>query len=142
MSRGQATILCIDDNWKELIERKTLLEQSGYQVREASGWEEGLKLFVAHSMDVVILDYQTPGVNGRVIAAMMKRLKPDIPILLISSFGPLPQKKLRQVNAFLYKSEVPLMLVATVRNLLQGRPKPFFYRWLDLWKGRNQVVTQ
>jgi len=142
MSRRQATILCIDDNWKELIERKSLLEQGGYKVREASAWEEGLKLFVSQSVDAVILDYQTPGVNDRVVAAMMKRLKPQIPILLVSSFGPLPQKKLRQVDAFLYKSEVELMLVATVRDLLQGRPKPFFYRWLDHWKGRNQVVSQ
>ena len=142
MPRLKATILCIDDHWNELIARKILLEQSGYKVFEASGWEEGMKLFLSHSMHAVILDYQLPGMNGDVVAAMMKRLKPHVPILLLSAYGPLPKKKLRSVDAFLHKSETPAMLLSSLNDLLDARLRPFFYRWLDHWKHRNQVVTQ
>ena len=45
MSRRKATILCIDDHWNGLIGRKMLLEQSGYEVLEATGGDDGLKLF-------------------------------------------------------------------------------------------------
>lgn len=48
MSRAKATILCIDDHWNGLIGRKMLLEKSGYQVLEATGGREGLKLFLSH----------------------------------------------------------------------------------------------
>jgi CheY-like chemotaxis protein len=142
MSRTRATILCIDSQWNELVERRRLLEQGGYEVLDSSDWEEGLKLFARFAVHAVVLDYQTPGMNGAVVAAMMKRMKPQIPVLLISAYGPLPTKKLRSIDTFLYKSEIPIMLLPTVRDLLDGRPKPFFYRWLDHWKSRNQVIPQ
>jgi response regulator RpfG family c-di-GMP phosphodiesterase len=76
MSRLKATILCIDDHWNALIGRKMLLENNGYEVLEASGGDEGLKLFLSHRVDAVVLDYQMPGMNGDVVAAKMKRRCP------------------------------------------------------------------
>ena len=87
MSRRKATILCIDDHWNGLIGRKMLLEQSGYKVLEASGGDEGIKLFRSHNVDAVIVDYQMPGMNGDVVAARMKRLNSHVPILLLSEIG-------------------------------------------------------
>jgi CheY-like chemotaxis protein len=144
MSRARATILCIDDHWNGLIARKMLLEQSGYEVLEATDGDEGLKLFVSRSVDAVVLDYQMPGMNGDVVAAKMKRLKSHVPIMLLSAYGPLPQKKLRSVDIFLSKSQPPNTLLSALQELLGSRSKllPFFYRWLDHWKSRNQVVTQ
>lgn len=142
MSRLKATILCIDDHWNGLIGRKELLEQCGYEVIEATCGDDGLKLFLSRKVDAVILDYQMPGMSGDVVAAKMKHLKSNVPILLLSAYGPLPEKKLLAVDTFLSKSEKPSVLLSTVQGLLQGPPKPFFYRWLDHWKSRNQVVTQ
>ncbi|HTS35859.1 MAG TPA: response regulator [Candidatus Solibacter sp.] len=142
MSRLKATILCIDDHWSGLIGRKELLEQCGYEVLEATCGDDGLKLFLSREIDAVILDYQMPGMNGDVVAAKMKHLKADVPILLLSAYGPLPTRKLRSIDTFLSKSEKPSVLLSTVHDLLQSPHKSFFYRWLDLWKNRNQVVTQ
>src|ERR1700688_2883822 len=128
MSRAKATILCIDDHWNGLIGRKLLLEESGYQVLEASGGDEGLKLFRAHAVDAVVLDYQMPGMNGDVVAAKMKRIKAQVPIMLLSAYEPLPKSKLRSVDSFLSKSQPPSILLSTLRHLLNGH-KPFFSRW-------------
>jgi len=142
MPRVKATILCVDEHWKDLIERKSLLEKNSFEVLEATGWEESLQLFLDHKVHAVILDYQLSGVNGDAVAAMMKRLKPHIPILLLSAYGPLPEKKLRAVDAFLCKSEGTRRLVSALHDLLEVRSKPFFHRWLEHWKSRNPVVTQ
>lgn len=142
MSRVKATILCIDDHWKDLIERKSLLEQNGFQVVESTDWEESLKLFLAHTVHAVIVAYQLSGMNGDVVAAMMKRLKPHIPILLVSAYGPLPKKKLRAVDAFVYKGESKRTLISALDDLLEQRSRPFFHRWLDHWKSRNQVASR
>lgn len=142
MSRLRKTILCIDDHWNGLIGRKMLLERNGYQVLEATGGDEGLKLFLKHSVDAVVLDYQMPGMNGDVVAARMKRMKSHIPILLLSAYGPLPERKLQSVDTFLTKSQEPKVLLSTLQNLLTSRPKPFFHRWFDNWKGRNQAVRR
>jgi CheY-like chemotaxis protein len=142
MSRAKATILCIDDHWTGLIGRKMLLEQSGYEVLEASDGPEGLQLFLTHPVDAVVLDYQMPGMNGDVVAAKIKRLDSHVPIMLLSAYGPLPKNKLRSVDTFLSKSQPPHVLLSALHDLLGGRPKTFFSRWLDHWKSRNQVVTQ
>lgn len=141
MSRAKATILCIDDHWSGLIGRKMLLEQSGYQVLEASGGDEGLKLFRSHTVDAVVLDYQMPGMNGDVVAAKMKRINSRVPIMLLSAYGPLPKNKLSSVDSFLSKSQPPKILLSKLQDLLGGRSKPFFSRWLDHWKNQNQGVT-
>jgi len=140
MSRRKATILCIDDHWHGLIGRKMLLEQSGYEVLEASGWDDGLKLFRERNIDAVVLDYQMPGMRGDIVAAKMKSINSNVPIMLLSAYGPLPKKKLKSVDTFLSKSQPPEILLSTLHSLLEGQHKPFFSRWLDLWKSRNQVT--
>jgi CheY-like chemotaxis protein len=140
MSRLRKTILCIDDQWNGLIGRKMFLEQHGYQVLEATSGDEGLKLFADHRVDAVVLDYQMPGMNGDVVAVKMKRIKSHIPILLLSAYGPLPERKLEAVDTFLTKSQGPKVLLSTLQDMLTSRRKPFFNRWFDNWRGRHQGV--
>jgi len=141
MSRAKATILCIDDHWKGLIARKMLLEKNGYEVLEASGVEEGLRLFLSRNVDAVVLDYQMPGTSGDVVAEKMKRINAQVPIMLLSAYGPLPKSKLRAVDSFLTKSQPPDLLLSTLQGLLGDQHKPFFSRWLAQWKNRNQVTS-
>ena len=72
MSRRKATILCIDDHWNGLIGRKLLLEESGYEVLEATSGAEGLDLFFLRPVDAVVLDYQMPGMNGLELTRLIK----------------------------------------------------------------------
>ena len=141
MSRVKATILCIDDHWKGLIGRKMLLENSGYRVLEATGGDEGLKLFQSHSVDAVVLDYQMPGMNGDVVAAKMKGINAHVPIMLLSAYEPLPTNKLRSVDSFVSKSQPPSILLSSLKDMLAERNEPFFRRWLKHWKSRNKMVT-
>ena len=138
MARLPNTILCIDDQWLRLITRKRLLEASGYKVVEAINGDEGLRVFRTTVVDAVVLAYQMPGMNGDVAAARMKRMKPHVPIMLLSSYGPLPDNKLEFVDAFLLVSQEPKFLVSSLQQLLASRSKPFFHRWFDHWTGRNQ----
>ena len=142
MPRAKAKILCVDAHLQDLLQRKALLEQNDYEVVGATGWEESLQLFLDHTIHAVILEYQLPGMGGDAVAAMMKRLKPHIPILLLAAFGPLPGKKLRAVDAFVCKSEGSRRLISALQALLEKRSKPFFQRWLEHWKSRNPAVQQ
>jgi CheY-like chemotaxis protein len=142
MSRLKTKILCIDDHWNGLIGRKMLLEKNGYEVLQASGGDEGLKLFRSNTVDAVVLDYQMPGMNGDVVAAKMKRIKSTVPIMMLSAYEPLPENKLKAVDAFLTKSQATAKLLTNLQHMIDGRSKPFFHRWLDLWRDRNQGAKQ
>ena len=142
MSRLKSKILCVDDHWNGLIGRKMLLEKNGYEVLEATGGDEGLKLFRSNTVDAVVLDYQMPGMNGDVVAAKMKSMKSNVPIMLLSAYGPLPKNKLKAVDTFMSKSQPANVLLSNLQHLLDGRSKPFFQRWLDLWRDRNHGAKQ
>ena len=137
--RRKATILCIDDHWNGLIGRRMLLEKSGYEVLQASGGEEALRLFLSQPVDAVVVDYQMPGMDGSMLATRMKGMKAHVPIMLLSAYGPLPQNKLKSVDRFLSKSQPPSTLLSALHGLLARRDKPFFHRWLDQWKIRNHA---
>ena len=141
MSRAKPTILCIDDHWKGLIARKMLLEKNGYEVLEASGADEALRLFHSRNVDAVVLDYQMPGTSGDIIAEKLKRMNAHVPIMLLSAYGPLPKSKLRAVDSFVTKSQPPDIMLSKLQALLGDNHKPLFSRWLDQWKNRNQVSS-
>jgi chemotaxis family two-component system response regulator PixH len=53
------TILCVDDEVKELRFRCLILEQKGYQVITASDADEALAKFLSNKVDLVITDHLT-----------------------------------------------------------------------------------
>jgi len=58
------TVLCVDDERIGLRVRKIMLESRGYTVLTANSGDEGLKMFDENHVDVVVLDYFMPGLNG------------------------------------------------------------------------------
>jgi len=123
----------VEKNYVRPVSRKELLEISGYEVLTAQGGQEGLGLFVSYPIDAVILDYQMPGMNGDRVASQMRRVKPGVPILMLSAYSELPANELSCVDAFLDKGESWPAVVSTLDRLLNLR-FPFFVRWLEDWK--------
>jgi CheY-like chemotaxis protein len=133
MGKPKSLILCIDDDGAGLEARKELLEISGYEVLTAKSGEQGLELFFGHRIDAVILDYQMPGMNGAQVASHMRRVEPDVPLLMLSGHSELPLNDLRCVDAFLDKGEAWPTVVSTLDRLLNLR-FPLFARWWEDWQ--------
>jgi CheY-like chemotaxis protein len=117
-ARGQF-ILCVDDETTGLSVRKMILESQGYRVVTAENGPDGLAIFSAEPIDLVVLDYKMPGMNGDVVAERMKQLKPSIPILMLSAYVDLPKETLALVDRYLTKGEGgPPMMLKAVAELL------------------------
>lgn len=122
ISRG-TVILCVDDEAVGLSVRKLLLESEGYSVFTAENGSQALALFSSERIDVVVLDYMMPEMNGDVVAEEMKRRKPAVPILMLSAYVDLPDESLRCVDKYITKSEPPPVLLDTLAELLNPRQK-------------------
>ena len=115
MSKAKV-ILCIDDDAMGLGIRETLLESAGYRVLSATNGKDGLHLMETEAVDCVLLDYLMPDMNGRDVAAELKRSHPDVPIILYSSVTQFPREVREMVNACLMKLDGPEKLLATLER--------------------------
>ena len=111
-------VLCVDDETIGLAVRKQVLEARGYHVFTAENGPKALEIFSSKPLDLVILDYKMPEMNGDIVADKMKRLKPSVPILMLSAYVDLPRETLELVDMYLTKGEGPLAMLRAVAELL------------------------
>jgi len=114
-------ILCVDDEPVVLATRKLVLQSAGYRVITASDGREGLSLFQERPVNAVVLDYAMPGMDGGRVAAEMKRMHPEVPILMLSAHMFLPDNALENVDAYLTKTEGPIAMLNTLKSLLNEK---------------------
>jgi two-component system cell cycle response regulator CpdR len=135
---GKPLILCADDAPFVLEGWRMLLERNGYEVLTATNGKEALQEFVSHPVDLVLLDYNMPEMNGDVAARHMKACKPDVPVALLSA-DDVPPSKLNIVDAFVSKSEPMARFLEIVDHLLSLR---FLFQPLDDWRdsGRRNAT--
>jgi CheY-like chemotaxis protein len=81
-----AHVLLVDDHSAGLRCRKTILEELGYQVTTAPGAEEAMKVIAKEAFDVIVTDYKMPKVDGVQLIERIQKLKPEIPIILLSGY--------------------------------------------------------
>jgi two-component system response regulator CpxR len=110
------TVLCIDDDQAILRYEKMLLERSGYAVLAASSAQQALRLAAMCRCDAVLLDYEMPGINGHVVAAEIKRVRPDLSVILLSG-SEVPTQALALVDAFVPKLEASRELLPIIAEL-------------------------
>jgi CheY-like chemotaxis protein len=108
--------LCIDDDEAILCYEKALLERSGYAVLTAASAQQGLRLVRMCKCDAVLLDYQMPGMNGHEVAFEIKRVRPELIVILLSG-SEVPAHALALVDAFVPKLEASRQLLPMIAEL-------------------------
>ena len=111
------TVLCIDDNEDVLECEKAFLETFGYTVLTAPSGGKALELASAHSVDVIVVDYFMPEINGQEVAVEMRRLSPRAPIIMLSGAVDIPEQALKSVDAFIAKDQLANRLLTTIVQL-------------------------
>ena len=116
------SILCIDDDESSLKIRKLLLEVSGYNVFTAVSGADGIKaLTEGIAVDLVLLDYLMPGLNGDEVAKQLKHRHPSLPIIMFSAFPELPDEALQSVDFFLQKGDDPVILLDRLAEMVKRK---------------------
>lgn len=114
----RSMILCIDDEPKGLFVRQMVLESKGYKVLTATSGRQGLELFAANPVSAVVLDYYMPEMDGGQVAKELRRIKPEVKILLLSAYPDLPQEVLKVVDGRAVKGTSPTAFLTALQQLL------------------------
>jgi CheY-like chemotaxis protein len=80
------SILLVDDNKLGLSARRSVLEELGHRIATASNGIDALEQFRNRRFDLVVTDYKMPRMDGMELIEELRRLAPDLPVILISGF--------------------------------------------------------
>jgi len=81
-------VLYLDDEWQLVMLARCALERLGYQVSAFTLATEALTAFKSDpsQYDLVVTDYNMPGVSGLDLARELLALRPGLPVLLVSGY--------------------------------------------------------
>jgi DNA-binding NtrC family response regulator len=113
------TLLCIDDDPQCLTVRRCLFEAFGFKVVTSINPRQGLRLHEYQRFDAAIIDYQMPGMNGAELSLEMKRVRPDVPIMILSGLPQLPAGARASYDIFMSKTDPTFRLVKEVQRLVE-----------------------
>jgi CheY-like chemotaxis protein len=102
--------------------QRELLERRGFTVLTAASARQGLQIAVACAVAAVIVDYHMPDMNGHELATEIKRLRPHIPIVMVSSDEGIAEQVLKVVDAFVSKNEAPSRLLPVITRICGENP--------------------
>ena len=114
---GTRLILSVDDEPGILASRQLILENEGYEVLSATDGEQALRMFAGQPVDLVLLDYVMPGMDGGAVAKEIKNHNPQVPIVLVTA-SPVEEQTLGCVDCFISKGEGPALLLVKIKQLL------------------------
>ncbi|HXN24227.1 MAG TPA: response regulator [Candidatus Dormibacteraeota bacterium] len=121
LTKRKSSVLCIDDEQSNLTVRKLLLESAGYFVLTASGGKEGMDIFRSNLVDAVVVDYSMPEMDGSMVAARVKEIKPRIPVIMLSAYPGAQDTVNGFVDAFIEKGGEPKDLLRRLESLIRLR---------------------
>jgi CheY-like chemotaxis protein len=104
----RTTLLLVDDDIQQLDLLAVTMKMSGFSVVTASSPIEAISLMNEHCLgkiDVAVVDYHMPVMNGCVLAACLKARYPELKIVLCSGALDISEDEMMRVDCFISKSD-------------------------------------
>ncbi len=117
-------VLIIDDDPVVLQLASGILRKKGFEVHSAKEGQAGLQLLQDKNPDIVITDYQMPGMSGIDVLSKIREVDDSIPVIILTAYGD-ASLTIRSMKTgafdFIEKPINPKELLETVKNGLQSK---------------------
>jgi PAS domain S-box-containing protein len=122
LTRGTETVLVVDDEPQILSLAKRTLERAGYTVISAPDGQAAIEAFGRDpaSIAVVLLDRTLPRLSGAMVFKEMRRVRPDVKIIVSSGDGLAEGDEFPGAHCILAKPYTTRQLCSVVRDVLDG----------------------
>ena len=121
---GKGTVLIVDDDEAILELARETLQRCGLEAITAVDGRSGIDAFAKNpgSIDAVLLDRTMPGLSGEEVVAELRKLRPDVRIVLASGYSEERASvdfQSDDLAGFLQKPFIPEDLVTRIREALE-----------------------
>lgn len=120
-------ILIVDDHKmvRDGIRYMLEFQESKYKffINEAGDGEEGVEIAGQNPYDIIIMDYQLPGIDGADAARLILQKNPDAKILALSNYNEymyIDRMIKTGVKGFVLKNVTPEELIKAIDTILHG----------------------
>ncbi len=119
---GNERVLFVDDEVFIVEMQQKSLEALGYKVTPKTRSSSALEAFIKepYGFDIVITDMTMPEMNGPKLISKIKKIRPDIPVILCTGFGDGYPEKEYGADCILIKPIGRGKMAKTVRAFLDG----------------------
>jgi CheY-like chemotaxis protein len=111
-------ILCLDDQTYALAARVEWLRAHGHIVLVVGSPQAALDSLLSNPIEAAVLDCHMAG--AFLVAGLLKRIRPEIPILMLASYCGVPCQQHDLVTACIGKGEPPATLLHALRMIVKG----------------------
>jgi len=80
-------VLVIEDEKAQWLILTGFLSHQGFEADWASSGQEALARLQAEPYDLVLLDFRLPDMDGLDLLSKLRKLQPEIPVIMITAFG-------------------------------------------------------
>jgi DNA-binding response OmpR family regulator len=100
------------------------LEAQGYTVVTANTGPIGIRLAKELPVDVVVVDYEMPEMDGAAVVLELRKCRSTVPIIMHSGHqvSDLPEFVLTQINRFIPKGLSPVDFLSTLKDVAVETP--------------------
>jgi CheY-like chemotaxis protein len=122
LKHRQKAILCIGNNPVSLNLRCSLLKAHGWNGISSGSGHEGVIRFGRETVDAVVIDLDDDGAEAALIAGELKRLRPEVPIVIVvTDEKELANGATQQASGVVMKSQEGHMLVEVLQKLFPAQ---------------------
>ncbi|PIV23297.1 MAG: hypothetical protein COZ69_11885 [Deltaproteobacteria bacterium CG_4_8_14_3_um_filter_45_9] len=87
MGNDKKRILVIEDDEEMRSLLKDFFEEDGFEIDSVSNGSEAFRKIAREPFDLIITDIRMPGLTGLDILPGIKKLQPEVSIIVITAFG-------------------------------------------------------
>lgn len=117
-------ILVVDDDPSNRLTIDRLLRREGYSVFQAESGRDAMSTLRSHPVDLILTDFQMPGMTGLELLQAAKAVNPDIEVVVMTAFGTVEvavEAMKEGAYDFVAKPLKRIDLVTTIRKALERR---------------------
>jgi two-component system, OmpR family, alkaline phosphatase synthesis response regulator PhoP len=122
MVQQQFSVLVVDDEQNMCLVLRRILEKAGYGVKVASDGKKAISIIKDNKLDVILLDLMMPGMNGREVCQIVRKLSPETKIIYFTAKVESDIQKLKELRSeadtFIAKPATSKRILSSISSVL------------------------